>query len=68
LFDLGVKVTINSDDPEVLETNLNNEYRIAHEILGMSMDEIATCNRYALEAAFISDEAKQRIWDKYFLK
>jgi adenosine deaminase len=32
LFDLGVRVTINSDDPEVLDTNLNNEYRIAHEI------------------------------------
>ncbi|HRQ24400.1 MAG TPA: adenosine deaminase, partial [Anaerolineales bacterium] len=25
LFDLGVRVTINSDDPEVLETNVNNE-------------------------------------------
>ena len=66
LFDLGVKVTINSDDPEVLETNVNNEYRIAHEILGMSFEEILTCNRYAFEASFISDEAKQRIWDKYF--
>ena len=68
LFDLGVKVTINSDDPEVLETNLNNEYRIAHEILGMSMEDIATCNRYAFEASFISEKAKKRIWDKYFLK
>jgi adenosine deaminase len=67
LFDLGVRVTINSDDPEVLETNLNNEYRIAHEILGMSMDDIASCNRYAFEASFIPDEQKQRIWDKYFL-
>ncbi|HEY2981110.1 MAG TPA: adenosine deaminase, partial [Anaerolineales bacterium] len=28
LFDLGVRVTINSDDPELLDTNLNNEYRI----------------------------------------
>jgi adenosine deaminase len=61
-----VKVTINSDDPEVLETNLNNEYRIAHEILDMSVDDIMTCNRYAYEASFIPDEAKQRIWDKYF--
>ena len=67
LFDLGVRVTINSDDPEVLETNLNNEYRIAHEILGMSMEDIASCNRYAFEASFIPDEQKQRIWDKYFL-
>lgn len=66
LFDLGVRVTINSDDPEVLETNVNNEYRIAHEILGMSMDDIATCNRYAFESSFIEDSAKQRIWDKYF--
>jgi len=66
LFDLGLRVTINSDDPEVLETNVNNEYRIAHEILGMSMDDIAACNRYAFEASFIEDSAKQRIWDKYF--
>ncbi|HEX6033733.1 MAG TPA: adenosine deaminase [Anaerolineales bacterium] len=66
LFDLGVKVTINSDDPEVLETNLNNEYRIAHEILGMSMAEIATCNRYACEASFLPDEVKRRIWEQYF--
>ena len=67
LFDLGVKVTINSDDPEVLETNLNNEYRIAHEVLGMSMDEIAACNRNAYEASFIPLDEKQRVWDKYFV-
>jgi len=66
LFDLSVKVTINSDDPEVLETNLNNEYRIAHEVLGMSLDEIVTCNRFAYEASFIPQEQKQRIWEKYF--
>ena len=66
LFDLGVKVTINSDDPEVLETNLNNEYRIAHEILGMGMDEIRLCNRNACDASFISDDKKKRVWGKYF--
>ena len=66
LFDLGVKVTINSDDPEVLETNLNNEYRIAHEVLGMSMDQIAVCNHNAFEASFILDGEKQRIWNTYF--
>lgn len=66
LFDLGVKVTINSDDPEVLETNLNNEYRIAHEILGLSLAEIATCNRYAYQASFIPEAEKKRVWEKYF--
>jgi adenosine deaminase len=66
LFDLGVKVTINSDDPEVLETNLNNEYRIAHEILGMSLDEIAECNRNAVRASFLPEAQKKEVLEKYF--
>lgn len=67
LFDLGVRVTINSDDPEVLETNLNNEYRIAHEVLGMSMEEIAACNRYALEASFLPAKQVRVIQERYFV-
>ena len=66
LFDLGVKVTINSDDPEVLETNLNNEYRIAHEILGMGLDEIAVCNRNAVLASFLPETQKMAVLAKYF--
>jgi adenosine deaminase len=62
LFDLGVKVTINSDDPEVLETNLNNEYRIAHEVLGMSMEDVMKCNEYAVDASFLPEEDKRKIW------
>ncbi len=58
LFDLGVRVTINSDDPEILETNLNNEYRIAHEVLGMSLKEIEICNHFAVEASFLSEAEK----------
>ncbi len=61
LLDLGVRVTINSDDPEILDTNLNNEYRIAHEVLGMSLDEIKACNRYAVEASFISEAKKSAV-------
>ncbi len=66
LFDYGVKVTISSDDPEVLDTNLNNEYRIAHEVLGMSLEDIAVCNRYAAEASFIPAAEKRPVMEKYF--
>jgi adenosine deaminase len=66
LFDLGLKVTINSDDPEVLETNLNNEYRIAHEVLGMSLEDIAACNRQAATASFIPVAEKRAVVEKYF--
>lgn len=66
LFDLGVRVTINSDDPEVLETNVNNEYRIAHEVLGMSMEDIQTCNRFAFESSFIDPAKTKPLWERYF--
>ena len=66
LFDLGVKVTINSDDPEALDTNLNNEYRIAHEILGLSLEDIAVCNRYAAQASFIPAAEKRAVIETYF--
>jgi adenosine deaminase len=66
LFDVGIRVTINSDDPEVLETNLNNEYRIAHEVLGMSFEQITACNRNACAASFIPEAARQNIVDRYF--
>ena len=61
-----MRVTVNSDDPEVLDTNLNNEYRIAHEILGMSLDDLAVCNRYAFEASFIPEPARSRVWTRHF--
>jgi adenosine deaminase len=66
LFDQGVKVTINSDDPEVLDTNLNNEYRIAHEVLGMTLEELAACNRVAAAASFIPTEEKREVVEKHF--
>jgi adenosine deaminase len=48
----------------VLDTNLNNEYRIAHEILGMSLEDIAVCNRYAAEASFIPAEEERAAMEK----
>lgn len=67
LFDLGVRVTINSDDPEVLDTNLNNEYRIAHEILGLSLENIAACNRHAVEASFIPEAEGKAAVERHFV-
>lgn len=66
LFDRGVRVTINSDDPELLDTNLNNEYRIAHEVLGMSLEEIAVCNRCACEASFLPEGVRREVAQRYF--
>src|SRR6516162_6677651 len=34
LFDAGVLVTLNTDDPEMFHTTLNREYQIAQEVFG----------------------------------
>jgi adenosine deaminase len=52
LYEYGIRTTINTDDPGIFNTNLNREYRIAHEILGMSLNDLRTCARYADEARF----------------
>ena len=38
LFDAGVPITLNSDDPGLFETTLDRELRIAEETFGMDVD------------------------------
>ena len=40
--------------------------RIAHEILGMSLAEIAACNRHAVEASFIPEAERRAVVERYF--
>jgi adenosine deaminase len=48
----GVRCTISTDSPTVAQTTLSAEFRLAHEVLGMSLDELRRCNETALEARF----------------
>jgi len=52
LFHAGVRVTLNSDDPLLLQTNLTSEMYLAARELGFSLDELRTMLRYAAEGAF----------------
>lgn len=53
LFDAGVKVTFNSDNMTVSNTNIHKEVAILKNQLGFTDEEISTMQRYAREAAFI---------------
>jgi adenosine deaminase len=52
LFDQGVRVTINSDDPVLLGTTLEDELTCAVQGLGFSLGDLRTITRYAIESAF----------------
>ncbi|PIS46628.1 MAG: adenosine deaminase [Elusimicrobia bacterium CG08_land_8_20_14_0_20_51_18] len=59
-LDAGLKVCIGADDPEILDTDLNKEYRLAVEKLGFSEGEIRRTLEFALEGSFLEKDKKQQ--------
>lgn len=60
MADAGIKITVNSDDPPMLSTDLANEYRILHNVMGFTLDEIKGFALNGIDAAWIDDATKQQ--------
>ncbi len=60
----GVTVTINSDDPPMFSTSLNQEYAIAADLLGLDETGVADLSRAAVDASFAPEEVKTRLRDE----
>ena len=61
LVDAGVPVTINSDDPPMFSTTLNNEYAVAAELLGLDRAGVAELARQGVRYSFLDDAGKAAI-------
>ncbi|MFG1652185.1 adenosine deaminase [Micromonospora sp. NPDC049275] len=61
LVEAGLLVTINSDDPPMFGTTLNDEYAVAARLLGAGPQELAALARNAVTASFLDPAGKQRI-------
>ena len=57
----GVTVTINSDDPPMFSTTLNNDYEVAAGLLDLDERAVADLARAAVDASFAPAEVKARI-------
>ncbi|MGW7365313.1 adenosine deaminase [Streptomyces sp. NPDC054841] len=57
----GVLVTINSDDPPMFGTDLNNEYAVAARLLELDERGVAALAKNAVEASFLDPAGKARI-------
>jgi adenosine deaminase len=60
LFDAGVTVTINSDDPFFFGNRLSEEYYALHQELGFSRAELARIAGNGFEVALVDEEMRQR--------
>ena len=58
LFDAGVMITLNTDDPAMFHTSLTREYQLAQEVFGFSDEHLREIARNSFEASFLPAEKK----------
>ena len=61
LFDAGVPVTLNTDDPDMFRTTLSREYAIAQQTFGFSDEELRELARSSFQASFLPEEKKRQM-------
>ncbi|NYT95126.1 adenosine deaminase [Salinispora sp. H7-4] len=61
LVEAGLLVTINSDDPPMFGTTLNDEYAVAARLLDLGPPGVAALAGNAVTASFLDPASKQRI-------
>ncbi|MBQ1043217.1 MULTISPECIES: adenosine deaminase [unclassified Micromonospora] len=61
IVEAGVPVSINSDDPPMFGTTLNDEYAVAARLLRLGPDGVAALARDAVAAAFLAPAEQARI-------
>ncbi len=60
-FDAGLMVTLNSDDPALFFSDLENEYRIAQERFAFTQEHLRELASNSIEASFLPPERKVEI-------
>ena len=64
LYHLGIKVTMNTDDPSVSDTTLADEYYLAVSAMGVQMSELKTMVMIAAESAFLPANEKAALVER----
>jgi adenosine deaminase len=65
--DLGLTITVNTDDPSMFGTDMNDEYSQLHRQLGFSLSELFKLSLSAVNSSFLPDESKSMMRE-YFIK
>ncbi len=61
LREAGVVVTLNSDDPAMFGSWVNDEYRAAREVFGYDDTELADIAAASVHASFADDDVKREM-------
>jgi len=64
-LDRGLKVTVNSDDPTMFGTDMNNEYLQLHRKLGFAIFELFKLSLNAVDSYFVPEKRRIRIRESF---
>ena len=62
----GVKLSLNSDDPQLMDIDLSHEYELAAKHYGFGKEDFRKTNLYALEKSFLPGEITRDVTREYF--
>ena len=64
LYNYGIPITINSDDPAIFDSDIANEYVKIKDIFHFGNNDIIEINKNAIVASFLSDSIKNDLLKK----
>jgi adenosine deaminase len=66
LYRAGVPVSINSDDPNLMEIDLVNEYEVCRRHFGFTESDFRAINENTLAHSFLPEEVKRGVRNTHF--
>lgn len=64
LYEFGLSLSLNSDDPPYFHCTVGGEYDIAQQKFGFTEEELTNISNMAIDAAFVDSETKQLLKKK----
>ena len=64
-FDKRIKVTVNTDDPSMFNTDMNNEYLQLHRQLNFTVSELFKLTLNALDSSFLLETQKAQMNESF---
>ncbi len=65
MLDLGLMVTINSDDPAYFGGYVGDNYTRTHDAMELSLDQMIKIARNSLEASFLAEADKKELLEEF---